>query len=397
MTHSNQNVFRTVAILVIFIWSVSKVAAGIHLTGTFDCTTFAPNGKLWMSMCSSNDFDAAFDDSRRWRLQITTRDTNTDIFILTFDGTNLFYEQYVQKTLGPIVKGRPQVIDAPIAAKTNFAAVSEGKYPWVCPDDQKRTVALWLCLASGGYLHEMKTNDFPLPWEDPRKDLVAYGYRFEANFVDNALDIPNRITFIRSTDLDLPFEEELNRSHLRAARDESGIVQYKRQLTDRKKLIPNGFVMGLMEAVITNQNGFKIPSSFVFEDFLPNRVGEQRLSAKYTGKVLTVSIYGEQINHSAPPAELSVMDLRFHYRDASRDVGYILYPVHKDDSWPDQNSPTLKQIYQTALADPAASYRIRPFRQQLVRITILLGALTLGLVLPVILYKRGRKKLVGRA
>ena len=291
-----------------------------------------------------------------------------------------------------MVNGKPVMEDKPIGDKVHPAAISAGEYPPMTWDEQSRLGLLWLCLSSGNYLHNLPGDTMPLPWEAPHRSLLAYGFHLEKTLSQDRPYIPVDLRFIRSTNLDLAtLDDEMNRPQLRAAKQDRDVTAWNEEFQDRKTLLPDGFVSGVLQnRNWTNINGIQVPRSFSFKIFLPRKTGPF-CQQQCIGEVTNITeLSGASSYQPSIIAKLNVFDQRFQFRDSSRSLDYIAYNLGSGEAWLPKESPVLQEKFQAALQSKEAK-RYSPSSVRKLRLTAIVALLSAGAILPLIYMLRAAR------
>lgn len=333
---------------------------GIRLQGDFNVTSYSLRKQVWPALSSSNAFEFCYEAGGKWRLIVFPRAAPNDRLYLSFDGTNSYYVKYVERFLGAEFRdGRPVEEYQPLTTNgLHPATIFPDEYPIMSWDEQERVRVLWLCLASGGFLKRTAPKEMPLVWENPTTSLLSYGFQCDYVLDNYPPFAPTRMIFTRAHGLDLPLERELDRPLLNAARTLSDVERMSAELENRRKLLPNGFVVGRVTVdSILKTNGFGTPSKFLCELFLPAQNGSM-LSRSYRGEVKKVEPLPDGEALETPIlSNLSVLDERFRYRDSKYSVDGISYKVAYTDPWPSSDSPKLQSLFQQSRADKPGTLR----------------------------------------
>jgi len=318
---------------------------------------------------SKNEFQATVSTDGRWFLQISPihgiNDPmygKKDTIYMSFDGSDTYFCQYSEAVIG-ITNGRPGLIGTqPLSDRSQLSYISEGNYPYSPFDSQKRAHILWLVYGAGKSIHDSKQENMPLPWLAARWTPLSYGFRLESDLSPNLPYIPISLRFIRDSKLDLQDENnEYSRPEIDIPEDKEGLLRQQDELNQRKTKWHNGANAGILKTgVFTNISEFSMPLTFTFTTFLssgnPRRLYEATVTNVVIRQIDEVAQKGFQ-----PPilANLSVLDTRFRFRDASHNVDKIYYKIDKNESWQPKDSPELQKMNVAFIKSPSISARTR--------------------------------------
>lgn len=367
-------------------------AGDIVADGLLTVTTYSGLGKPLQNWCSTNQFRVSIAADGRYRFEIRPLYETDDVIYYTFDGTNTFYVRYREA----VVDVNQKVVDRkPVEKNVHPAYISSGNYPFVPWEDQHRPHILWLVFGAGKYLRDSSTNTMPLPWVPARWSLMSYGFRVEYKTSSAPPYHLREIEFVRDLKLDL-FDDkaEMDRLELNAPSGEAWFPKWKKELQQRREDWVDGFVAGKLESgSFTNQNGLEIPQAFTFNAFHPKWLSQmKKVRWKYVGIVTNVfSSNLAPVETFQPPivSVVQVEDSRFRFRDATRAVNGINYPL-TGKNWPARTSAEKEQEFQADINNPEFSarfYSAVPYK----RLGVLVFVIA-SFILPLFLYLSSKRR-----
>lgn len=253
---------------------------------------------------------------------------------LVFDGTNMF-------TMAPYEP--PFVLPGETRSNTIFATVSKGNLYLPYVGDWARAAIPWITYALRP--SEARTNqsglvDIPLPWETPRRKLLAYGWRWEiVPATDSRFIAYCRI--VRDVRLDFPQSAELLRPEFNYPEDITAKNLRLASLRDRKQ-IRAGFVDTIYECKEWYKtNGLTLPVRSEFIRFLS---GYQFPPMRATLTALKIHLRQEDLPLNLETGTLRVVqDYRYKRIGNGRIFRYGEYTLTPGQSWKGPNEPELLQ------------------------------------------------------
>jgi hypothetical protein len=332
---------------------------GIILCGIIKFQMYAGEHSVVRGMSSTNVFQLSLNQRGCWLMEIhplyaknSSMSGKVDTIYLSFDGTDTYFCHYTEAVTG-LTNGQPSIVmTEPIDSRMQEAYVSEGNFPF-CPfDNQARGNILWLAFCAGEYLYDTKTNTIPLPWIPARQNLLAFGFRVDADLSANLPHAPTHLEFLRDKRLDkADLAGELDRLELNKPFDDKWVESLKRDVLDRDNMYKDAAVAGeLTPANFTNAYGFEVPLTFDFRVFIPTMIKSDHVRRLYSGMVTNIAVLSESVSFRPPiSANMHVHDSRFRHRDNAHQLDEIIYPMATDGHWMATNDAILTTNYNDQL------------------------------------------------
>ncbi len=318
-----------------------------------------------------------------------------DAIHMAFDSTDTFHVRYRQAVLD----SHDDIIDIqPLTGRLLPAYISGGNYPFVhsaatYPEKQKRSHILWLLCGAGNYLRQGNKEIMPLP---PHSSSISdYGYRMEHELHSLPPYIPRRLKTIRSPDLDLPDDEEMERPELDEPSNDQQVADRKEALQKRKN-IWKGTIKDSFEASdFIETNGMAIPHSFSFRQYIAWRETGilPPCQSLYRGIVTNLTSLPATTAFRPPiRGDLHVDDARFKIRNSERALNHLNYTLTAPTNWPSVTDTNLVQLAKSLLMTKRATGKYTtPFRRRM-QVVIILAIITGMLFLPYYLHRRAKAK-----
>lgn len=362
---------------------------GFVAEGSVSCRFFLNDGSISsdVRLSSTDNYRIAVAADGRWMMTIWPKQSTNDVVIGSFDGTNTYavYFNHDDPTVRDHSHSNSRGSDSngpSLSVKLHNAFVAPGPFPSYLEYNPRM---VWLTFCSFPYFESLKTNVMGLPWLNEKFELLAYGFRFEADFLDEKPHSPKNIAFIRAVGLDLLDENEIERPDLEYTREKALRETRLQHVWARKKLWPDGFHAGIFSTHdFASYGGYSLPHRSECKTYYPLKTNEPN-------RIFTCSITNvfplTEITAFQPPVRdlLGVLDARFVKADRQRVVDHINYELREGESWRSMDDPTLQTGFSSVFAQ---AKRFSPTKQRLVKYSLVVACLVFAFILPLLLLKR---------
>jgi hypothetical protein len=283
----------------------------------------------------TNSFIMTISADGSWMMEVSPMTVPGDIMhghkqviCQTFDGTNIYGAYYSEG----VTKSRKVVDTTDLSSLTHFANISPDGYPMadlnILPnlDVQFTPNILWLAFGSGNFFSKQgKVITSKSIISSRAQCLEFYGVRWMCEFLTEQPHLPQRVQFLRDTNLDLSIEQEINRPEVSKPKN---IEEYKSLLSDfkQRKYYTNNFLWATYKCMATtNLNGMCVPTEFEYKCFEPTRATPEGLKTLAIGTVTSI-LNSPSVEIALPPiiASLDINDARFRRGDKSGRVDSIV-------------------------------------------------------------------------
>jgi hypothetical protein len=263
-------------------------------------------------------------DTNGWQIKTRWSQNTEDTY--WYDGTNVYTTYRIVKdvTMDEAFTNRYGK-DFPINLSSKTQANTLYITPGSCPLGEIGVNLPWLAFCSSEYL-DLENRTIPIPGADIRHSPGAFGCQDVTTRFSDALRLPSSTTLITSSGhLSKSFKDP---RILRAVRSSLGI----RNMRDPNKAVKDGvLIASYLVCTTTNFAEFVLPSTFIYEEFLPllDKIGGT------ARPVLGLKVYGHvtSIKPSAGtcgpywPTNDSIYVTDFRFRHPTRTFDALRYTI----------------------------------------------------------------------
>lgn len=298
------------------------------------------------------------------------RDFPGSVITYSFDGDNYFY----------VISKSPDY-------DHDIASVVPADLIYSSLPDPIRSF-LWLTLARGRYFQQNGVKgEFVDPFSHPRSSLEAYGYRYEADVVNDDFPMLYQFSTFRDHSYDLAsFKESVNRPYLDLNIENTTSV-WKSEWDILKNQIING--LKRKEIVWKEEqelDGLRLPVVFSYYTYplAPSEGPHGSIEARLTNWQ-KVSLEGFAFRPEVKNRTWVLDDARVRYRNSKMSVDRVAYYIGENESdmrWPEPDSSKV----QSALSRQIESRRAQG-KTWFTRKSLLIPVLVFLLLSPFIILK----------